>query len=214
MKLAWYAETPARRSRQVIADVLVLVGLVLCVWLGTTVHGTTEKLVDPGERIESAGVELSQRMDEAASAVENIPAVGDEVAEPFSDASGVGQRIEDAGKQQQEAVRTLATVLGWTAGGLPALLLLLTWLPRRLRFGRRAAEARLLRESSAGIDLLALRALARQPIGALLRMRNAPVTGWRRQDPDVVAALAALELHRLGVQAAPVRPPTAAPGSH
>jgi len=213
MKLAWYAETPARRSRQVVADVLALVGLVLCVWLGTTVHDITEKLVEPGERIEAAGVELSQRMDEAASAVSGIPAVGDEVAEPFSDASGVGQRIEDAGVQQQEVVRRLATVLGWTVGGLPALLLLLRWLPRRLRFSRRAAEGRLLRESSAGVDLLALRALARQPISALLRMKDSPVTGWRREDPDVVAALAALELDRLGVQAVPVRPPPAAPGS-
>lgn len=212
MKLAWYAETPARRSRQVVADVLALVGLVLCVWLGTTVHDTTERLIGPGESIESAGVELSERMDEAASALSDIPAVGDEVSGPFERASGVGQRIEDAGVQQQEVVRTLATVLGWTAGGLPALLLLLRWLPGRLRFARRAAEARLLRESPAGIDLLALRALARQPISALLRIKDSPISGWRREDPDVVAALAALELHRLGVRA-PLRPPPAGPGS-
>jgi hypothetical protein len=213
MKRTWYAETPARRSRQAVADVLSLVGLVLCMWLGTTVHDTTEKLVGPGERIESAGVELSQRMDEAASAVDGIPAVGDEVAEPFSDASGVGQRIEDAGVQQQEVVRRLATVLGWTTGGLPAVVLLLAWLPLRLRFTRLAAEARLLRGSSAGIDLLALRALARQPISVLLRTSDAPVDGWRREDPDVVSSLAALELAGLGVQSAPIRPPPAAPGS-
>jgi hypothetical protein len=213
MKLAWYAETPARRSRQVVADVLALVGLVLCVWLGTTVHDTTEKLVEPGERIEAAGVEAVPADGRGASAVGNPS----------------GRRRGRRAVQRRERGRSADRGRGQAAaggrphaghgarldgGGLPALLL--CWPGCRDDCGSAAERprARLLRESSAGIDLLALRALARQPIGALLRMKDAPVTGWRRQDPDVVAALAALELRRLGVQAAPVRRPPVAPGSH
>jgi hypothetical protein len=201
MNWSWYAETPARRSRQVMGDVLAVVGLLLCVWIGSTVHDATTRLVGPGETIEAAGAGLAERMDGAADAADGIPAVGDDLAEQFAEAGGVGERIESAGREQQQVVRTLATVLGWTAGGLPAAYLLLRWLSNRLRFARLAGEARLLRGSDAGLDLLALRALAAQPLRQLMLLKDPPVSGWRAQDRDAVAALAALELHRLGVRA-------------
>lgn len=203
MNLAWYAETSARRSRQVLTDVLALAGLLLCLWLGSTVHDTTEELAGPGRSIESAGNDLAERLDEASDAAGEIPAVGDELAAPLDRARDVGEQIESAGARQQEVVGTLANVLGWTIGGVPAIWLLLRWLPPRVRFVRRAREARLLRESAAGMDLLALRALARQPLRELMRMRMSPITGWRERDPQVVAALAGLELRRLGVRGTP-----------
>lgn len=203
MNLDLYAETRARRSRQVLTDVLAVLGLLVCAWLGNTVHDATEKLAGPGRSIESAGADLAERMDDAAAAAEDLPAVGDQLSAPFAEARAVGQQIEAAGIEQQRVVGRLATVLGWAVGGVPAALLLLRWLPPRLRFARHAGEARWLRQSAAGIDLLALRALARQPIRELLRMKKSPVTGWRDKDPDVIAALAGLELRRLGVQGVP-----------
>jgi hypothetical protein len=200
---ALYAETPAQRSRQVLTDLLALLVLLACAWIGNTVHDATSKLAGPGRSIESAGSELAERMGEAADVADDLPTIGDELASPLNGASGVGERIEDAGVQQQDAVATLAVVLGWTAGGVPALWLLLRWLPARLHFARRAEEARLLRESPEGIDLLALRALARQPISALLGVERAPVAGWRGQDPRVVTELARLELELLGLRIAP-----------
>lgn len=206
MNLTWYAETPGRRSRQVLTDVLALAGLLLCFWVGSTVHDATAELAGPGRSIESAGNDLAERLDEASAAANEIPAVGDELAAPLDRARDVGKQIEDAGAKQQEVVGSLADVLGWTIGGVPAIWLLLRWLPPRVRFVRRANEARLLRESSAGMDLLALRALARQPLRELMRMRQSPITGWRERDPQVVAALASLELRRLGVRGTPPGP--------
>ena len=203
MNLTWYAETSARRTRQMLTDVLALAGLLVCFWIGSTVHDATEELAGPGRSIESAGNDLAERLDEASNAADDIPAVGDELAAPLDRARDVGEQIESAGARQQEVVATLADVLGLTLGGVPALWLLLRWLPPRVRFARRAHEATLLRQSSAGIDLLALRALARQPLRELMRLRQSPITGWRERDPQVVAALASLELRRLGVRGIP-----------
>jgi hypothetical protein len=197
---ALYAEKPTQRSRQVLTDLLAVLVLLMCAWIGDTVHDATSKLAGPGRSIESAGSELAEKMEEAADVADDLPGVGDELASPLNGASDVGERIEDAGVQQQDAVATLAVVLGFTAGGVPAIWLLLRWLPARLRFARRAEEGRSLRESPEGVDLLALRALARQPISALLRMERGPVTGWREQDPQVIAELAHLELEHLGLR--------------
>jgi hypothetical protein len=42
--------------------------------------------------------------------------------------------------------------------------------------------------------------LARQPIAELARLETDPAAGWRNQDPEVMEALAALELRRLGLR--------------
>jgi hypothetical protein len=53
----------------------------------------------------------------------------------------------------------------------------------------------------AGRDLLALRALATQPLGRLTRVAPDVAEAWRRGDDATVDALAALELRQLGLRA-------------
>jgi hypothetical protein len=200
MAVSWYAESPARRGRQIAADMMVTAGLLGCLWVGTGVHDLTAGLAEPGRALESAGTSLSDRMDDAAEAAGNIPLAGDELAAPFEGAGDASRAIEDAGVRQQQVVATLATGLGWATGGIPALFLVLLWLPRRLRFARQASQAARLRAADAGLDLLALRALARQPLADLAALGPAVVAGWRDQDADAVEALAALELRQLGLR--------------
>jgi hypothetical protein len=200
MAVSWYAESPARRGRQIAADMMVTAGLLGCLWVGTGVHDLTAGLAEPGRALESAGTSLSDRMDDAAEAAGNIPLAGDELAAPFEGAGDASRAIEDAGVRQQQVVATLATGLGWATGGIPALFLVLLWLPRRLRFARQASQAARLRAADAGLDLLALRALARQPLADLAALGPAAVAGWRDQDADAVEALAALELRQLGLR--------------
>jgi hypothetical protein len=200
MAVSWYAESPARRGRQIAADMMVTAGLLGCLWVGTGVHDLTAGLAEPGRALESAGTSLSDRMDDAAEAAGNIPLAGDELAAPFEGAEDASRAIEDAGVRQQQVVATLATGLGWATGGIPALFLVLLWLPRRLRFARQASQAARLRAADAGLDLLALRALARQPLADLAALGPAAVAGWRDQDADAVEALAALELRQLGLR--------------
>ena len=86
-------------------------------------------------------------------------------------------------------------------GALPVLVL---WLPLRLRYARLARSAVAVR--SVDTDLLALRAIARRPVRRLLAVTPDPAAAWRRDDRDVVHALAALELRSLGL-----RPPRTPP---
>jgi len=201
----WYAETPARRSRQLISDGAALLGLLLCLWAGTTVHDLTTGLAEPGRSLESAGADLAARMDDAGAAADSVPVAGDALAAPFDGAGEASRAIEGAGVQQQAAVANLANTLGWVMGGLPALLVTAGWLPWRIRFRRQSGQAVRLREADGGLDVLALRALARQPLGALVGAGPGIVDGWRANDPAAISALADLELRRLGLRTGATR---------
>lgn len=203
MPLIWYAETPVRRSRQIAADVIAAFALLCCYWVGTTVHDLTAELAAPGRSLESGGAALAERMTDAGAAASDVPLVGDSLREPFDQASEAGRSIEEAGVKQQEVVETLALTLGWVTGGIPALVVLVLWVPKRLRFARRAGYAQQLVRSGAGLDVFAFRALARQPISKLAKLSKDPAAGWRDHDPEVIEALAALELGRLGLRSAP-----------
>jgi hypothetical protein len=127
--------------------------------------------------------------------------MGDELESAFDQAGDGGRAIETAGVEQQDAVGTFAITMAFVSGGIPALFVLAVWLPPRWRFARRAGHARRLRDMDIGLDLFAFRALARQPIAELARLRTDPAAGWRNQDPEVIEALAVLELRRLGLRA-------------
>jgi hypothetical protein len=53
---------------------------------------------------------------------------------------------------------------------------------------------------TAGRDLLALRALATQPLGRLVALDPHIAAAWRRGDPEAVGKLASLELGSLGLR--------------
>jgi hypothetical protein len=202
----WYAEAPARRSRQLLADAAVALALLACFWLGATVHHLTSELAGPGRSLESAGAALADKMDEAGAAAGKVPLAGQELAAPFSGAGQAGRAIEAAGVRQQQVVARMATLFGLLSGGVPALFVVSLWLPRRVRFAREAGLAGRLRVAPGGLDILALRALARQPLGDLVRVGPAVVDGWRAGDPEAIGALAALELRGIGMAAPPPGP--------
>ena len=93
MAVSWYAESPARRGRQIAADVMVAAGLLGCLWVGTGVHDLTAELAEPGRALESAGTSLSDRMDDAAEAAGSTPLAGDELAAPFEGAGDASRAI-------------------------------------------------------------------------------------------------------------------------
>jgi hypothetical protein len=90
-------------------------------------------------------------------------------------------------------------VLGLAVALLPIVLLALAWLPRRVRFVRTSSAAARVLRGLPDLDLLALRALVRQPVHVLAGLDPDVAAGWRRGDPDVVRALADLELADLGL---------------
>jgi hypothetical protein len=71
----------------------------------------------------------------------------------------------------------------------------------RLRWIRRASCRVSAAERERGRDLLALRALARQPLRRLRAIHPDPVSAWRAGDTSTLDALAGLELRTLGLNA-------------
>ena len=209
MKL--YADLPGRRTLQILSDVGLLGWIALWAWVGRLVHDSTLALAAPGRQLESAGSGFRDRMNRAGDTVQDLPIVGDRVADPFRDASGAGTTIEQAGTDLVTAVEQLAQILGWVTALIPIVIVALVWAALRGRFVRRASAAQRFIDSAADLDLFALRAMARQPMRKIARVSDDPTGAWRRGEEQTIRALALLELKDTGL-----RPPARAavsPGS-
>jgi hypothetical protein len=198
MKL--YADTPGRRGRQLFTDLFIVAWVAFWIWLSVQLYDLVLKLAVPGEKLASAGDGMASNLSDAGAQAHRVPVAGDALAAPFTKAAGAARGLADAGRQQQEIVHELAWVLALLLLAVPLAVVLLGWLPLRVRWVRRASAASSLRTGTAGRDLLALRALANQPLRRLSTVDSDPVAAWRRGDPAVVQSLAALELKRLGLR--------------
>ena len=198
--MALYSDFGPRRTRQIIGDVLALLAITAWVWLGVTTYQLIENLSDFGAQMEQAGAGFKDTMTEVGETLGGIPLIGGGIRAPFDGASGAGGALESAGQSQQIAVNQLATGLGIGIAALPIAMILVLWLVPRIRFARRSGRARAIVKSGAGIDLLALRALASQNISALSAVDADPMAAWRRGDEAVMRSLAQLELKSSGVR--------------
>jgi hypothetical protein len=194
-----YADTTGRLGRQLFSDLFVLVWLIFWTWLAVTLYNLVVKLGVPGQKLADAGDGMAGGLTDAGTQARKVPVAGDSLAEPFRSAAQSARGLADAGREQVAIVHDLAWVLALLLLAVPLALVVFGWLPWRLRWVRRASSAVTLRRDTAGRDLLALRALANQPLHRLSTVDDDPVAAWRRGDPDVVAALARLELNRLGL---------------
>ncbi|PPG28713.1 hypothetical protein [Rathayibacter sp. AY2B9] len=195
-----YADLPAVRARQILADALALGVAVVAIAAGIAVGSLIAGLAEIGRRLESAGSGFGSTMSDAGTTLGGIPLLGDAVRAPFDEASGAGSVLAAAGRDHQQLASALAVVAGLAVGGLPLLLLAVLWLRPRLRFARRTAELRALGSTGGGTELLALRALTQASPRDILAAHPEAAAGWRTGDPAVTAALAALALRRAGLR--------------
>ena len=195
-----YSDFGPRRTRQIIGDVFALALIGAWVWLGITVYQLVENLAGFGVQMEEAGAGFKDTMTEVGATLGGIPLIGGGVRAPFDGASGAGGALEAAGQSQQEAVHQLALGLGIGIAALPIVMILVLWLVPRIRFARKRRRTKDIATSGAGIDLLALRALATQKISALSKVDPDAMAAWRRGDEGVMRALAHLELKSSGVR--------------
>lgn len=198
MKL--YSDFGPRRTRQIVADLLAIVAIAAWVWLGILVFQLVENLAVFGRQMEDAGSGFKQTMTEVGETLGGVPLIGGGIRVPFDGASQAGGALEQAGQSQQVAIAQLATGLGIGIAALPILTILLLWLVPRIRFVRKAGRAKAIVSTGAGVDLLALRALATQKISALSKVSPDAMAAWRRGDETVMRALAQLELKSSGVR--------------
>ncbi len=195
-----YADRFPTAARQLVTDLLVVAWVYAAVRGAMWLHDLVQRLAVPGQKLEGAGGGLADNLADASGKIGRVPLVGDELTTPFERAAEAARAVADAGRDQQELVDQLALALAVAVLVFPLGLVLFGWLPLRLRWMRRAGEAAALRSAPAGRDLLALRALAGQPLGRLTRIAPDVAEAWRRGDSDTVDALAALELRELGLR--------------
>ena len=174
-----YPEVPAQLARTIARDLLTLALLAVFVWVAFLVHDAVDELAVLGRGVNEAGTAVRGGFESAADAVEEAPVVGDDVAGGLRAAGeGSGGRVAEAARQGEERVHRLADLLGILTFSLPAVLLLLQFLPRRLAQMRRLAAARrVLRPlpSDEQRRLLALRAALTLPYGQLLAYTRDPL---------------------------------------
>ena len=197
--MKWYADYLGRRTFQVVADVFLLCFVAVCVWLGKLVHDGIATLRVPADGLTSAGDSFRENMAGAANAVGGVPLFGDGLKTPFDALSGSGQRLADAGTSAASAVDTAAVVMGVVVSVVPILLLVVVWAFFRVRFVRRATAASRIVGTPGSTELLALRALTRQPLRRLTPLGPDLAGRFRNGDPVLVDQLAALELRSCGV---------------
>lgn len=196
-----YADLPARRTAQVLADLLALAGVLVAVWVGSLVDAGVDAVAAPVLRAESAGRSLSTGLTDAGDRLGEVPLVGDEVRTPLDEAAEASDGLAATAAEAARRIDVLGT---WLGVGTTVLLLAAAaphHLLRRARFVRQATAVKRLRAAGAGRedDLLALRALVHQPLHVLARRAPDAADGWRRRDAATVHALADLELRAAGL---------------
>jgi hypothetical protein len=182
-----------------VADLLVLVWVVVAVLVGGAVYDVVLALQGPARTLADAGGRIESTFGGAAQTASGVPFVGDDLARALAPGVDAGTGLARAGTDYGDAVGALATAAGVLVPLALLLPVLLTWLPLRLRYARRAGAAAAARSGST--DLLALRALARAPVRRLRTVSPDAAADWRAGDPAVTRRLAALELESLGLRA-------------
>ncbi|WP_434440834.1 hypothetical protein [Lentzea sp. E54] len=196
--MKWYADRPGRLTRQLIADLLAVAWVALWIWVATTVHDWVLGLRAPGDGLVNAGGDIRDVFTNAADKARGVPFVGNDLAGALGNGTKAGETLTNAGNAQISVVQDTAFWLAAAIVVVPVLFLLITWLPIRLRYARRAATILKLRDKP---DLLALRALTSLSPRELGRFDGDPAVAWRTGDTDVIDELAGRQLAALGVRA-------------
>ncbi|KOV58149.1 hypothetical protein [Streptomyces sp. MMG1121] len=198
-----YAQTPARRSRQVVADLVALALIAVAVAFALTMHGVIMRLAEPGRKAQSAGAGLASSLQEAGDAASKAPLIGGSLKKPLQAAAGAGDGLSDAGQSLQHVVGQVADLTALALIVLPVAFVLVLWLPPRLRWMRHSATTRDLFDGPGGADLLALRALTgpQRDLAAVPVPPGGLADAWRRGDEEVIVALSEVALRRAGLRA-------------
>jgi hypothetical protein len=194
-----YSTRPGRLAGQIFSDLFVLAWSVGCAVVALFVHQVVGALAVPARETARTATRLMDNMREAAEQAARVPGVGEDLRRPFDSASVTLGNVVTSANNQVESIERLALLGGWLVFLLPVALVVALWLPRRVRFYRQARASQVFLDSSADLDLFALRAMASQPLHVLAGVSEDPVRAWREGDRQVIDALAAIELRRNGL---------------
>jgi hypothetical protein len=197
--MGFYSRRPWWLLGQVATD-LFMVGWTILWWFaGRAVDRTMTATASPARETAAATRTLADQVRQVAEQAAQVPLVGDRLRQPLDGAAGTLAEVIAAADRQVVTIERAATLLGWLVFLIPVVILLVIWLPSRIRFFQRARAAQRFIDARADLDLFALRAMVAQPMHVLAKISDDPVAAWRRGDRQVINALAAVELRRNGL---------------
>ena len=194
-----YATRPGRLLGQLVSDAAVAAWTFLWVLVAMAVHSAVSTIADAGRDVENGANGVGRNLGSAGSSAQHIPLVGGAVSKPLTAASDAARDIAAAGHSLNTSATWLAVLLALAVAAPPILAVMMPWLFLRLRFFRRKWAVSALAATPAGVQLLALRALANRPLRRLTAVNADPVGAWRREDPATIHGLAALEVRAAGI---------------
>lgn len=199
-----YADTPLRRTRQLVADLLVACWLAAALAVGTAVGLVVYRI---GDRVAQAGRQTdasARQLRSSADSVAGIPLVGSQVATPLR---SLGRSLSSLGAGfggDSTSLHRAGVAFGVAFAVLAAAVPILAWCLTRGRWISRARTAGgPLTEDD--LEALACAATAGSGLRALRRLPAGTVLAWSGGDPRARRELAALQLRRLGLRAPPPR---------
>jgi hypothetical protein len=195
-----YSTRPRRLAGQIFGDLFVLVWTVVWAGIGIFVNQMIAVLAIPARETARTAGKLMDNMRDAAEQAARVPGVGEDLRRPFDAASVSLTNLITSANEQVASIERLALIGGWVVFGIPVAMVVALWLPRRVRFYRQARASQVFLDSTADLDLFALRAMASQPLYVLAAVSDDPVTAWRNGDRRVIDQLAAIELRRNGLR--------------
>lgn len=137
-----YPDIPRSRRSAILRDVLVLVLLVLFAWLGVKVHDSVQSIASVPRGVADSGGAIRDGFSSAGDAVGDAPVIGGSLRDALRNAgASTGGKITETGRAGVEDVNHLANLLGLLMFLLPAIVLLASYLPRRLVEVRRLTAA-------------------------------------------------------------------------
>jgi hypothetical protein len=138
---------------------------------------------------------------EALAVVGGLPLVGDRIGEFAGKIETVGAEVEASGQESRDGIVRTAVVAGFGVGILPAALVLLLYLPARVRWRRYVGVVAAALPDASGTpafeQYLAHHAVATLPWDELRAISADP---WGDISSGDVRALADAELDRLGLR--------------
>jgi hypothetical protein len=200
-----YAQHPVRLTAQVVADLIVLTWTAAWIWVAVAIHGGMLTLASAGFHLRDGAGGVASNLGSAGDGVRKTPLVGDTLAAPLAGAGSAAGQVASAGQEFGDRLTGAALPVAIAVAIAGAVPFVLPWLIVRWHYARRAGATAALLDRPGGQRLLALRAMTGRPTARLLALHPDPVGAWDRGDPEVTAALAALELRALGLRPAASR---------
>src|SRR4051812_7448777 len=149
----WYAQRRGRMLGQLAGDLFMVVWIVLWWLAGRFTQRIVDAIATPARSSADAARRLADQVGQAAEQSGRIPGIGDELRKPFDAAVGSLQSVINAADEQVATIERAGLLLGWLVSLIPVVLLLVIWLPARIRFVLRARAAKPFLDAEADLDL-------------------------------------------------------------